>query len=90
MHVLVVKWHLCMFGQTNSKKRKGCTLVGTNIQLQYQKQPHHNHNFQCLRFMFANYHICVVLRSIVCHISGWNCLKIMHKFKHTYILVARN
>ena len=37
--------------------------------------------------MFANHHICIVLRSSVHHISGWNCPQFMHKSKYTYILV---
>jgi hypothetical protein len=53
-----------------SKNDKGCALVGTKTSNDNNKATTNNHNFERLYFMFANHHICVVLRSSVRHIGG--------------------
>lgn len=46
-----------------------------------------NHHFEYLKLIFANHHIFVFLRSNVHLIGGWDCPKLMHKSKYTWILV---
>jgi hypothetical protein len=62
-------------------------LLGPNINDDdnNNNNTHKNHNFECLYFMFVNHHICVVLRSTICHMDGWNCPKFVHNSKYTYI-----
>ena len=63
-----------MSGQTTCQKIiRDVHLWGQKHQIIITKQQQNNHNFECLYFMFANHHMCVVLRSNVRHIDGWNC-----------------
>ena len=67
----------------SKNNKKMCACGDQNIKRQQEKQQQNNHKFECLYPMFANHHICVVLRSSAHYIGGQNCPILMNKSKYT-------